>query len=62
MPTAGLLRDTLGGILDIVSPKTVPETSGGGYNLFCGEVYRLPLDLHQRPGGLDAIVGDGCAL
>lgn len=34
----------------------------GGYNLFCGEVYRLPLDLCQRPGGLAAIVGDGCAL
>lgn len=32
-----------------------------GY-LFCGEVYRLPLDLCQHPGGLAAIVGDGCAL
>ena len=43
-------------------PETVPETSGGGCNLFCGEVYRLPLDLCQHPGGLAAIVGDGCAL
>lgn len=37
-------------------------TTGGGYNLFCGEVYRLPLDLCQHPGGLAAIVDDGCAL
>ena len=37
-------------------------TTGGGCNRFCGEVHRLPLDLCQRPGGLAAIVGDGCAL
>lgn len=37
-------------------------TTGGGCNLFCGEVHRLPLGLCQHPGGLAAIVGDGCAL
>lgn len=40
----------------ISGPETVPETSGGGCNLFCGEVYRLPLVLCRSPGGAAAIV------
>lgn len=51
----------------VITPLSVccfPALSrgAGGCNLFCGEVYRLPLDLCQHPGGLAAIVGDGCAL
>ena len=46
----------------ISGPETVPETTGGGCNLFCGEVHRLPLVLCHSPGGAAAIVGDGCAL
>ena len=40
----------------ISGPETVPETTGGGCNLFCGEVHRLPLDLRRSPGGAAAIV------
>ena len=40
----------------ISGPETVPETTGGGCNLFCGEVHRLPLDLCRSPGGAAAIV------
>ena len=59
-----LTRGSFAGPVFVVisGPETVPETTGGGCNLFCGEVYRLPLDLCQHPGGLAAIVGDGCAL
>lgn len=31
-------------------------TTGGGCNLFCGEVHRLPLGLCRPPGGAAAIV------
>ena len=40
----------------ISGPETVPETSGDGCNLFCGEVHRLPLGLCRSPGGAAAIV------
>ena len=59
----GVLGDPLtrgpfaGPVFVVISgPETVPETSGGGCNLFCGEVHRLPLDLCHSPGGAAAIV------
>lgn len=63
MPGGVLGRSTDAGIVCgacffvvISGPETVPETSGGGCNLFCGEVHRLPLVLCRSPGGAAAIV------
>ena len=59
----GVLGDPLtrgsfaGPVFVVISgPETMPETSGGGCNLFCGEMHRLPLDLCRSPGGAAAIV------
>ena len=53
-----LTRGSFAGPVFVVisGPETMPETSGGGCNLFCGEMHRLPLVLCRSPGGAAAIV------